>query len=271
MLAIPLGLAAFWIGSSQKRRIAQMPESFLINAKQLQNWLQKWVEANGAIGQLLPEVSQQTRSLSPPNTPPPDVTAYSFDRVVVCDTVAIAQLLIANNFHFENNCAILSLSGYPDAIFDTTMEMLRRNPDLTVFAFHNCSPKGMELTHQLRTDPKWFPEPTIDIIDVGLSPRQVLSMQRMLFVQRLPQSGRMAKTLAPTVRQSLSPEERQWLEAGNFVELESFTPQRLIQILNRSVARGRCIGEAGDVPADDNSWILLSGDDRGFYTSDSFG
>ena len=39
----------------------------------------------------------------------PDVSAYSFDRLVVCDSAIIAQFLIANNFHFENNCAVLSI------------------------------------------------------------------------------------------------------------------------------------------------------------------
>ncbi|BAU41594.1 hypothetical protein [Leptolyngbya sp. O-77] len=51
---------------------------------------------------------------------------------------AIAQMLISNNVHFENNCAILSINGYPQPIFDTVMKMLRRNPGLTVFAFQDC-------------------------------------------------------------------------------------------------------------------------------------
>ncbi len=45
----------------------------------------------------------------------------------------IAQLLIANNFDFENNYAVLSITGYPENIFSTVMEILRRNPDLKIY------------------------------------------------------------------------------------------------------------------------------------------
>ena len=97
--------------------------------------------------------------------------AYSFDRLVVCDSANIAQLLIANNFHFENNCAILSITGYPQSIFNTTMEMLRRNPDLKVYAIHDCSPKGVSLINHLRTSERWFLNSNVTIIDIGILPR----------------------------------------------------------------------------------------------------
>ncbi|MEO3706033.1 hypothetical protein [Trichormus azollae] len=79
------------------------------------------------------------------------MTAYTFNRLVVCDNSSVAQLLIANNFHFESNCAILSITGCPQRIFSTTMQMLRPNPDLKVYALHDYSPKGISLAHRLRT------------------------------------------------------------------------------------------------------------------------
>ena len=39
------------------------------------------------------------------------------------------------------------------------------------------------------------------------------------------------------MRQNLSAEELEWLELGNFVELESFTPRRLLQIVSQGIAR----------------------------------
>ncbi|NEQ71794.1 MAG: hypothetical protein F6K23_01065 [Okeania sp. SIO2C9] len=74
-----------------------------------------------------------------------EVIAYSFDRVIVCDTAEIAQFLIANNFHFENNCAVLSIDGYPENIFSTVMQMLKQNPDLKVYAFHSATPRGVTM------------------------------------------------------------------------------------------------------------------------------
>jgi hypothetical protein len=49
------------------------------------------------------------------------------------------------------------------------------------------------------------------------------------------------------------------------VELESFSAQRLIQILNRGIAGSRDLG------SDDSSLILLGGTDSSIYVVDSFG
>jgi DNA-directed RNA polymerase subunit RPC12/RpoP len=265
-LAALIGLGALWLGLWQKRRIAQIPETFLLTMAQMQDWLDRWTRINNSIAKLLPSSSNALTSATQNNLPDPDVTAYSFERLVVCQTNAIAQMLIANNFHFENNCAILSISGYPQRIFDTTMQMLRRNPELRVFAFHDCSPQGMELAHQLRTNPNWFPDENIVIVDIGLSPRQILAAKRASFVQASNASAQAAQNLAPHIRQNLANTELQWLDAGNFVELESFTPQKLIQVLNRSIASSQ---QKGIV--EDSSSILVGDGGGSFYVTDSFG
>ena len=146
------GLLTFLLGFFQKRRITKIPETFLIHREQVRKWMAGWVNVNGSPEKLLSSPSDLS-SDTPNNVPNPDVTAYSFERLVVCDNIAIAQMLIANNFHFENNCAVLTISGYPQNIFHTTMEMVRRNPELQVFALHDCNPRGMELVHELGTNP----------------------------------------------------------------------------------------------------------------------
>ncbi len=270
-IAALIGGAAFWLGFFQGRRIEKIPETFRVTAAQVQGWLDRWAQVNGAIPQLLPHEPAQ---LAPATVeePAPDVTAYSFDRVVVCQNDAIAHMLIANNFHFENNCAILSITGYPQNIFDTTMQMLRRNPELKVFSLHDCQASGVAMAHQLRTNPKWFGEQDVTIVDVGLLPRQVISTDRGLFMQQNSSAAQVARTLEPAVKQGLTPEEREWLEAGYFVELESFSPQRLIRILNYSIAQSREL-EIGGAEAS-GSDLLMMGDDTGsgyLYTSESFG
>ena len=42
----------------------------------------------------------------------------SIAQLIICDRDEIAQFLTANNVYFENNCAILSISGYPQSIFN---------------------------------------------------------------------------------------------------------------------------------------------------------
>ncbi len=267
VIATVTGLLTFLLGFFQKRRITKIPETFLINTEQMRKWMAGWVNVNGSPEKLLSSPSDLS-SDTPNNVPNPDVTAYSFERLVVCDNIAIAQMLIANNFHFENNCAVVTISGYPQNIFHTIIEMVRRNPELQVFALHDCNPRGMELVHELRTNPHWFPDSNIPIVDIGLLPRQILAAKRDIFVQTSITSARNAENLDPHIRQNLSEKELKWLDEGNFVELEFFTPRKLIQILNKGIATSKQM----DIVEDDTSTFVGVGNDSGyFYTTESFG
>lgn len=264
-----VGLLALWLGLIQKMRINKMPLTFAtitfsISKEQMRQWQERWELINGVIYTLLPPPSSLP-SASKNELPDADVTNYSFDRVIVCQSVEIAQMLIANNFHFENNCAILSLSGYPQRIFDTTMQMLRRNPDLKVFALHDCSPSGIRLAHQLRTDAKWFPDASIAIIDIGLTPRQIMAAKRTMTIFTNKAMSDASLRLDVSIRQALTPAELQWLDAGNFVELESFTPQKLIHIIQRSIAN-----QASNI-SDDNLILVGGSSDTYIFATESFG
>ncbi|WP_310417030.1 hypothetical protein [Chamaesiphon sp. OTE_8_metabat_110] len=259
IFSIGLGIAAAWLSWHCKRQQSKIFDKFLVEQTQFDTWLERWHSINNASEKMLP----LPRSNSLPAAPNPEVTAYSFDRVVVCDKSSIAQLLISNNFHFENNCAILTIDGYPQNIFTTTMEMLRRNPDLKVYALHNCSPSGFKLIRRLREE-TWFPNPAIPIIDVGILPRQIMDNIDVM----TPQSTASAQTsqqLPPDIRASLNPEELAWLDAGCYLELESFPPQKLIQILHRAINESRelAVIEGGDMVIIDSS--------PGFYAVESFG
>jgi hypothetical protein len=146
------------------------------------------------------------------------------------------------------------------------MEMLRRNLELKVYAFHDCSPEGMELVNQLRTNPRWFPDGNIVVIDVGLLPRQILASKRGVFVQSSQISATAAENLTPLIRQNLSNSEIKWLNKGNFVDLESFPPQKLIQVLQRSIANSQQLDRV-----DESDLILVGGGSSFLYASDSFG
>lgn len=250
-----LGLGAIGLGRRQLRRQAQLPQELLVSEQSVEGWLAKWQSINGPTKQLQP-VLQSSADLAP------DITNYSFDRLVVCDRSVIAKLLIANNFHFENNCAVLSITGYPRHLFDTVMTMVRRNPDLQVYVIHDCTPRGLQVVHQLKTSEQWFRDQPVAIVDLGLLPRQIFQLKDA-FVLQANQSARAAQQLPADVRQSLSVQELQWLETGFFVELESFTPQRLIQVLNRGIAGSR------DLVSDSSDLILIG--DSNIYASDSFG
>jgi hypothetical protein len=266
LIIIPVGLLLIISGLRRSVRRPEPPRDIALTNTMVNTWLQQWQRYNPPSTKLLPPPGAPA-ALAPAAD---DVMAYSFDRVLVCDSVAIAQLLIANNIHFEHNCAVLSITGYPRTIFATTMAMLRRNPDLQVITLHNCSPRGMAMVHELRTSPDWFAENTSMIFDLGLLPRQIKAAQQQAYIQVSTESAQTAKTMPAEVRQPLSETELQWLEAGYFVELESFTPQKLIQIVSRGIARLQNLGE--DV---DENLILVGdvGNSSGtfIYASDNFG
>jgi hypothetical protein len=257
--SIAIGISAIWLSSDRKHKQSKIFDTFLIQQHQFDEWLSKWNTINNSPEKILPP--PQTSSL--PAAPNPEVTAYSFDRVVVCDSPEIAQLLISNNFHFENNCAILTIDRYPQSIFDPTMEMLNRNPDLKVYALHDCSPQGLQLIRRLRDEEIWFPNPAIPIVDVGILPRQIMENIDVMTPQSI-ESAQSSQQLDPAIRDSLTPVELEWLDAGCYLELESFPPQKLIQILQRAISQSRelAVIEGGDI---------LIMDSPGFYTVENFG
>jgi len=261
--AVLFGILSFYLGTWQHKVQKNTTQTLLLEVGKFQEWLAAWQRIN-PIAKLLP-IPNET---SLPMTMNPDVTAYSFDRLVVTDSAAIAQFLIANNFHFENNCAILSITGYPQGIFDTTMAMLQRNPDLKVYAFHDCSATGVNLVHQLRTSPQWFQNSSVEIFDVGLLPRQVIAMPTLL-VQRSSKFADMAKQLAVPVRQQFTADELAWLDDGNAVLLESLPPQRLIQALHRGIAASHRILEENSLS--DSDLIFVEDNSGSYYFVESFG
>jgi hypothetical protein len=259
MLSISVGLLSIYFGRRQLARKAYIPENFFVTQEQFQTWLNRWQEINNPVGKMLPPPREERL----PAEVSTELTAYSFDRAVICDSAVIAQLLIANNFHFENNCAVLSVTGYPQSIFSTVLEMLSRNPDLKVYALHDASPRGVTLTYHLRTSPNWFQNCNVIIYDLGLLPRQIFA-SRNVFIRASDEAAREAKEMPVEVRQSLSASELEWLEAGNFVELESFSPQKLIQVLNQGIAQSQS-ANAGD------SLVVIDGGGGYLYAADSFG
>lgn len=224
-----------------------------------QKYLIRWGAVHGRIEKLLPPIEPQAAPAPPLISP--DVAAFSFDRALVTDHAATAAMLVANNFHFENNCAILSADGYPEHVAATVMTMLRRNPNLRVFAVHDASEAGCGLPLELRGE-RWFPDPTVPVFDLGLRPAHV---QKMRLIS-LPGGSR---TLPPPLRAALAPEEAAWLERGDSVELAVVRPAKLMRSLYQGFARTNQAGPDGDVGVGVVIWGYDGGAD--IQAADSFG
>lgn len=259
-IVFALGVYYLWTALAPK----YLGRKATISSEDIRKIIDRWEQNNGDVAKLLPAPPQKALSASIN----PEVTAYSFDRAVICDRNEIAHFLIANNFHFENNCAVLSVNGYPHNIFETVLEMLKRNPDLKVYALHDASPSGVQLVHRLRTQPRWFAGSSgVTIFDLGLLPRQLL--KKKMFVLKTDESGAQATAISAEIKATLQADEIKWLEEGKHVELESLAPMVLLRILREGIAKSRN-------PEADDAIVVVGdggyyGSDVSVYSVDSFG
>lgn len=230
---------------------------------------QRWVTAHGNP----PGVISRKPKRDPARLQEADIGDYSFDRAVICDRARTVDLLIANNFHFENNCAILSIRGYPPGPFETVRTMLKRNPKLQVFALHDASTPGCQLAHTLANDPLWF-KGQVPVTDVGIRPRHAGPF-RGLFLPRPDES-----LVEPG--QGISADERRWLNSY-LLELAAIRPEQILKRLFRAINRkeessagsgdsgssGGTGGGDSNVYYDEQSFSAEAGDSDG--GGDSFG
>ncbi|PKL75237.1 MAG: hypothetical protein CVV27_16405 [Candidatus Melainabacteria bacterium HGW-Melainabacteria-1] len=155
-----------------------------------------------------------------------DVLDYDVERAIVCDHQEVVDFLLANNFHIEQKCAILTYGGYPPDSFEAVRQMLRRNPQLNVFVLHNASANGCRIYQDLTSSREWFPG-SKRVFDIGLHPRHAKAFK-----------GQWQKATNHQIQPipGLSPEELKWLERYK-LDLMAVRPQALLNRL-RNVLNG---------------------------------
>jgi len=218
----------------------------------------QWVETHGAP----PGVIVRKKSTAPERSKESDLHDYSFDRAVICDRARTVDLLLANNFHFENNCAVLSIEGYPAGPFEAVRAMLKRNPRLEVFALHDATPAGCRLAFRLAHDPAWFLG-HVPVIDVGLRPRHAAPFAGLLLAAESP---------GVEATQGISTDEARWLSKSR-LELAVIRPEQVLKRLFLAISRkSGDLGETmvtGGVVSDESSFGSDAGTSDG--GADSFG
>lgn len=262
-LGLALG-AAIYLSAGGKKGESQPP---LVGWAEFAPLLARWREVHGDP----PRLADPRLPALLPGNQEPDLTGYSFDRALVTERSDLAAMLVASNFHFENNCAILSLDGYPEGRAGTVLEMLRRNPELRVFAVHDASIPGCSLVHRLR-DPAWFPDHRVRIIDLGLRPKHAQELR--LSALKAPPAHAAARDAHSAWREGLASEEIGWLAAGNMSELAELRPARLMRAIYQGFARANQLPDGSSAGAEADSgpgmiWFYHPGAD--IHAADSFG
>lgn len=194
-----------------------------LSAEVFRTMLRRWCEVHGR-----PETLIRTPLLAGKR---PDAEAdlgdYSFDRAVICDRPEYVDFLVANQFHFENNCAVLTADGYPEGPFEMVRGMLQRNPELLVIAVHDATVQGCAMPQRLATDPAWFGDAEVPIREVGLRPGQASAFPEGV----LPAEGARLSDV-PGVSES----EAQWL-SRHTLSLCVIKPDQLLKRLFAALNR----------------------------------
>jgi hypothetical protein len=270
-----LAIAVAVVGSFIVSRLQPVYSTSILNQYDMDRYISKWESVHGPIPYLLPDL-QSTGSISVTEKEP-DLTDYTFSRVLVVDSAETANILIVNSFHIINNCPVLSVDGYPPGTFNTLLGMLQRDPEnLEVYALHDASVAGCMLPLTLPTK-EWFPDPATHITDLGLRPRHIGVMRLpggtsrvKLLLRNLVQwrGGRLVNAVVLTgsyevipeqLRSILDAQEVAWMEQGNRVELAFMPPQRLMNSI-RHAFRRKDAGLATEIA--DSFWFPIEVDDE---------
>jgi DNA-directed RNA polymerase subunit RPC12/RpoP len=187
--------------------------------------LGRWVDAHGPlVGRLEPMVFAEVS----PDPLAPRVEAYGFEQLVICDSDAIADVLLVNGSHAELKCPVLSQSGYPAHVYEPLIQLLRERPPATVVVIHDADWNGCRLAGAIADDPRWFAGVELpNVIDAGLRPGDA-PRYRGLF-QR-------ASAGFDAMSQGTTPAEAKWLSRYR-LELTAARPRVLMGVLGR-VLRG---------------------------------
>ncbi len=250
---------AFAIPSLLARRAAESP----LSRDDFEKLWTRWKDVHDAPRRV---ITRRAPAAVPARTLDADIPSYSFDRAVICDRARTVDLLLANNFHFENNCAVLSADGYPQQAFEVVRGMLKNNPRLQVYALHDATREGCALAERVAHAPEWF-DGRLKVVDVGMRPSHAQAY-RGLWVRR----GR--GRLDPIAATALTPRERAWLESGWTLELAAITPEQVIKRLYRALAQDRSGGDGssgsgGGTDSSDGGLVVVYADQPGFHVDAS--
>jgi hypothetical protein len=247
---VALTLGAWW----RQRRYHVCP---VLGAHSFEFLLARYGQVHGVPAQLIeprsasPSRAEQRQAAPELDAMRAELAHYSFDRAVICDHPATVDVLLANQFHFENNCAVLGVDHYPPDNFELVRQMLRNNPRLLVVALHDASVDGCRLAHRLRNDAEWF-RGQGTVVDVGLRPAHA---------KFFPGMHHPVEHAAP-VRHGggVSPEEAEWLQSA-MLPLAVVPPEQIVKRLFRAItgleANPGAHGASGDGGGSDGTVIYF--------------
>jgi hypothetical protein len=155
----------------------------------------------------------------------PELADYGLPRLLICQHVALARMLLANGLHMAVSCGVLA-ADEATPLGEPWRSMLGRTAGARVHLIHDASPAGLRLAAEL---PRRLALPAgVRCAGLGLRPDQARRLH--LFAERRAVDGG-----DDGAWPGLAAREREWLRAGWRVEAEAINPARLLRALRRVV------------------------------------
>ncbi|MER0241673.1 hypothetical protein AAHZ94_06475 [Streptomyces sp. HSW2009] len=154
----------------------------------------------------------------------PDLYDYGLPRLLVCQDLSIARMLVANHVHLEAAGPVLSAAECRP-LDPRLLAGLARAGGATVHVLPDASPAGRALPGELRAAVAEVPG--VRVVSLGLAPRHATALHLA--------SGRARSPLprpAPLPR-GLRPHEVAWLARGRFTQVAAVPPDRLLRAVLR--------------------------------------
>jgi len=180
-----------------------------------------------------------------------DAGDYAFERLLVVDEDDIADFLLANGFHADHKCVVLSARGYPAWAYELLVPRLREQPPATVAVLHDADLEGCGLRTTVQRDQRWFGGvDALEVVEAGLRPANARRFRGVLL------EGQTVHVPA----ESVSVDEAKWLRKYR-LELEAARPRALLTVLAAMLIRGE--EEPWTAPATDWWGVGAWGDGGG--------
>ena len=174
-----------------------------------------------------------------------DLESYGFDRVIVVQGDDIAEMLVANQFHFQHNAAIISIDGYPQHVAAIVDQQLQSNQATTVVLLHDASALGYGLAADWLGRRRLAPN---RVVRAGLSPRQA---------EKLGPKHPALGDLGVHARH-LTKEDIGWLRSQS-VTLASLKPSQIMTLLFNAIQR-RPGQELAPAPGHESDYLIVGSD-----------
>jgi hypothetical protein len=158
---------------------------------------------------------------------------WQYNKIIVIEKEGFDDLLKDAGFAERHDCAIISSKGFSTrAIRDLIDKIAATDEPVTVFCVHDCDAPGTMIYQTLQEATKARPRRTIEVIDLGLNPKEAMELAAEGIVEIEPTHYKKRQP----VGDHINVRDGEWLQ-NHRVELNAFTSRQLIDWLDKNMSK----------------------------------